>query len=166
MIQKFSFFNHVTNKVGKIEKLRNKILQHPVPACLLPLSVVVSRRILEYWVLSPSHFFGVQFLEKEDLIFGNIASIVRNGQKILISNYGCNISKNEIFLFQKCISKKVCGISIYANSGFFGFCGHWILAKLQILILQPSLREKEREFLCRLILFSLSRSFEETDPIL
>ena len=67
-----------------------------------------------YVLLPPSHFFGVPFLEKEDLISGNVdlisgnvASIVGNGQKKLISNYGSNISRNEIFLFQKWNSKKV-----------------------------------------------------------
>ena len=38
---------------------------------------------------------------KVDPISGNVASIVGNGQKNLISNYGSNISRNEIFLFQK-----------------------------------------------------------------
>ena len=53
----------------------------------------------------------------------------------------------------------MCGVFIYANSRFFGFCWYWILAKFQILIpgiLPPLFREKEREFLYRLILFSLN----------
>jgi len=52
-------------------------------------------------MLPPSHFFGAPFLEKEDLISGNVASIVENEFFLSISNYGSNISRNEIYLFQK-----------------------------------------------------------------
>ena len=58
---------------------------------------------------------------------------------------------------QLMVDDKLCGIFIYANSRFFGFCWYWILAKFQILIIPPLFREKEREFLYRLTLFSLSR---------
>ena len=39
-------------------------------------------------MLPPSHFFGAPFLEKEDLISGNVASIVGNWLKTLISKNG------------------------------------------------------------------------------
>ena len=50
-----------------------------------------------------SHFWKrkISFLEKEDLIFGNVASIVGKEQKNLISNYGTNVSENEIFIYTK-----------------------------------------------------------------
>ena len=51
----------------------------------------------------------LSFLEKEDLIFGNVASIVGDEFFLPISNYGSNVSKNEIFLFQKRDSRKVAG---------------------------------------------------------
>ena len=62
----------------------------------------------EYFILPPSHFFGVPFLEKGDLIFGNVASIVGKEQKNSFPNMEAtfpkmrsSFSKNEIFLFQK-----------------------------------------------------------------